>query len=95
MKDRVVILNHSNFNTGAESIRYKESPIIREKILKYKKYKLSKIWEKHFEYFPALLLVTEDEKRIGYFNKKCKENNIVGLGVYYENYTKILEKCRQ
>lgn len=80
------------FDTGAENRRYKEPPIIRDKIIKYRKYKVSKLWQKEYPNFPILLFVTEDEKRIDFFNRKCKENNVVGLGVYVDNYTKVLEK---
>lgn len=80
------------FDTGSESIREKEPRIIRDKVIKYKKYKLSKLWENDFQVFPVLILVTEDEKRTAFFNRKCKENGLVGLGVYYENYKKFLER---
>jgi hypothetical protein len=41
--------------------------------------------------FPILLLVTEDDRRIPYFNAKCKENGVTGFGVYHENYSVFLE----
>jgi hypothetical protein len=78
------------FDTGSESIRYKEPPVIRDKIIKYRKYRASKLWEKTYPYFPYLLFVTEDEKRIPFFNKKCKENGLSGRAIYYKNYTKFL-----
>lgn len=74
------------FDTGSENIRYKEPPIIRDKIIKYKKYMLSRLWEDEFEKFPIVIFVTEDDKRIGFFNKKCEENGLIGVGVYYKNY---------
>lgn len=80
------------FDTGSENIRYKSPPIIRDKVIKYKKYKTSKLWEDKFEYFPLLMLVTEDDSRVDFFNRKCKESNIDGLGVYYKNYTQVLNK---
>lgn len=80
------------FDTGTESIRYREPPIIRDKIIKYRKYMLSKLWENEYPKFPFLLLVTQDEKRIDFFNKKCRENGVAGLGVYYKNYKKFLYK---
>jgi len=80
------------FDTGSESIRYKEPPIIRDKVINYKKYMLSKIWEDEFPKFPMVILVTEDEKRTEFFNRKCRENGIVGLGIYYERYREFLEK---
>jgi Replication-relaxation len=83
------------YDTGSESLRYKEPPIIRDKVIKYKKYKLSKLWENDYPYFPVLLLVTEDQNRIDFFNKKCEENNIKGVGIYSENYTAFLERLSQ
>lgn len=78
------------YDTGSENLRYKEPPIIREKIIKYKKYMLSKLWEKEFLNFPLLVFVTEDLNRVDFFNKKCKENGVLGIGVYYENYKEFL-----
>ena len=81
------------FDTGTENLRYKDSfPVIHEKILKYRKYKVSKLWESEYSSFPILLLVTEDDKRISYFNEKCKENGLIGFGVYYKNYTNFLKR---
>lgn len=80
------------YDTGSEGIRYKEPPVIRDKIIKYKKYKMSNIWEKEYPYFPLLLFITEDEKRIDFFNKKCKEIGVKGIGVYYKNYIDVLKK---
>jgi len=44
------------FDTGSENVGYKEPPIIRDKIIKYKKYKLSKLWEGEYPHFPIILL---------------------------------------
>ena len=78
------------YDTGSENLRYKEPPIIREKIIKYKKYMMSKLWEKEFPNFPLLIFVTEDLDRVDFFNKKCEENGIFGIGVYYKNYKELL-----
>lgn len=80
------------FDTGSESRGYKEPPIIRDKIIKYRKYKVSKLWNEEYPYFPYLIFVTEDEKRIAFFNKKCKENGLRGVAVYYKNYANFLNK---
>lgn len=80
------------YDTGSESKREREPPIIRDKIIKYKKYKLSRLWENEYPRFPMLLLVTEDENRTEFFNRKCKENGLLGLGIYYENYRTFLER---
>ena len=86
------ILIFIEYDTGSEDHRYKDHfPTIFKKIQKYKRYKSSKIWESEFEYFPILLLVTEDDKRIPYFNKKCRELGLQGFGVYAENYQKFIE----
>lgn len=86
------------YDTGTEGIRSKKSfPVIHEKVLNYRRYKLSKLWEENFKSFPMVFLVTEDEHRIPYFNQKCKDNGVQGYGIYYENYIKFLsrlaEKC--
>lgn len=78
------------YDTGAENLRYKEPPIIKDKIIKYRRYKASSLWQNEYPYFPMVLLVTEDEKRVKFFTDKCKENGIRGFGVYYENYVKFL-----
>jgi hypothetical protein len=81
------------YDTGTENLRYKTNfPIINEKINKYKKYRASKLWETEFPLFPILLLVTEDDKRIQYFNQKCKEMGLRGFGVFYLNYGQFLSK---
>jgi hypothetical protein len=80
------------YDTGSENISHKEPKTISDKVIKYKKYKLSKLWEKDYPKFPMLLLVTEDEKRTQFFNRKCKENGLLGLGIYYENYRAFLER---
>jgi hypothetical protein len=91
--DKSPFLGFIEFDTGSENLRYKTNfPIIYDKVVKYKKYKSSMLWEDEFEYFPILLFVTEDGKRIPYFNQKCKEFGVRGLGVYHDNYTKFMYK---
>lgn len=81
------ILAFIEFDTGSENIRRKLNfPIINDKLIKYRKYKLSKLWTDECEYFPIILFVTEDERRISYFNKKCKEHGLQGFGIWHENY---------
>lgn len=80
------------YDTGSENRGYKDRfPTIYEKILKYRKYKASNLWTEEYPYFPMLLLVTEDDKRISYFNQKCKENNLQGFGIYSDNYISFLK----
>ncbi|WOF32856.1 replication-relaxation family protein (plasmid) [Bacillus subtilis] len=80
------------YDTGSENMRYKSSfPTILEKVVKYRKLKSSKVWEKDYDYFPIVLLVTEDDKRITYFNDKCRENGLRGFGVYHENYSSFIK----
>lgn len=87
------------FDTGSEGVREKEPKIIRDKILKYKRYRSSNLWldeewQKFFEVrvFPLVLFVTEDDKRIDFWNRKCKEYGVKSVAMYYENYTNVLEK---
>ncbi|UUV46158.1 replication-relaxation family protein [Bacillus phage vB_BanS-Thrax2] len=80
------------YDTGQENIRNKNNfPVIYDKIIRYKKYKKSMLWQNHSEKFPIVLLVTEDSHRIMHFNKNCKKHGVQGFGVYHENYTKFLE----
>ncbi|QIW89919.1 replication initiation by nicking [Bacillus phage Izhevsk] len=80
------------YDTGQENFRNKNKfPVIYDKVVKYRQYKKSKLWQNHSDHFPIVLLVTEDDKRIGYFNKKCKKNELQGFGVYHKNYTRFLE----
>jgi hypothetical protein len=80
------------YDTGSENRGYKDRfPTIHEKIIKYRKFKASKLWVEEYPYFPMLLLVTEDDKRIPFFNQKCKENKLQGFGVYSESYVKFLK----
>ncbi|MFQ3543621.1 replication-relaxation family protein [Halobacillus rhizosphaerae] len=79
------------YDTGSENYRYSSQfPVIRDKIIKYKKCMLSDTLKKDYNYFPMLLLVTEDGKRINYFNEKCQEMGIKGFGVFHENYQDFL-----
>lgn len=87
------------YDTGSENVRYKIPPIIREKLIKYKKYKSSGLWLKESwqdllseKQFPLILFITEDDKRVNIFNQKSKDIGVQGLGIYYKNYNKILEK---
>lgn len=86
------LLIYIEFDTGTENHRYKTNfPIIHEKIIKYKKYRASKLWESELPFFPIILLVTEDDKRIQYFNNKCKEAGLKGFGVYHKNYSDFIK----
>lgn len=79
------------YDTGSENHRNKNDfPIIYNKLRNYRRYKASKLWVGKYAYFPIILLITEDERRIPYFNDKCREFGLRGLGVYYKNYTKVL-----
>ena len=84
------------YDTGTEDFRYSKSfPTIYEKLVKYKKWKMSKLWEKDYLYFPVLLFVTEDDKRVSYITDKCKELELEGWGIYYKNYKRFLERLAQ
>lgn len=87
------------FDTGSEGIRQKEPKVILDKIVKYRKYKSSKLWLDedwqnllHKPLFPLLLFVTEDHRRIPFFNKKSKENGVWAYGVYHDNYYEFMKK---
>jgi hypothetical protein len=80
------------YDTGSENLRYKTNfPIINDKLRKYRKYKLSKLWEEYLPYFPTILFVTEDVNRIKYFKTKAREYGLDNYAIYYENFTKFLE----
>lgn len=81
------------YDTGSEDRGRKDTfPIIYKKIQNYKKLKVSEIWREHAEYFPIILFVTEDDKRVGYFTEKCKELGLQGWGVYHERYTDVVKR---
>lgn len=86
------LLFYLEYDTGSENHRYTTNfPIIHDKIIKYKKYRASRLWEEHHALFPLILLVTEDDKRVQYFRQKCKELGLKGFGVYHENYKDALK----
>jgi len=85
-------LGFIEYDTGSENLRNKSDfPIIGDKLKNYKRYKRSSMWQEYYDYFPIIMLVTEDNNRIPYFNNKCKELGLKGVGVYHENYTDVLE----
>lgn len=80
------------YDTGSEDRGRKDHfPTIYNKIIKYRKYKVSELWRDHAETFPVILFVTEDERRVDYFNKKCRENGLQGWGILPENYSEFIE----
>lgn len=87
------------YDTGSEGIREREPKVIKDKILKYKRYRTSNLWEsekwqKHFEanVFPLILFVTEDDKRIEFWNRKCKEYGVKSVAMYVDKYVDVLSK---
>jgi hypothetical protein len=81
------------YDTGSENFRYKSNfPIIHEKIIKYRRYYKSNLWKESYNSFPLVLLITEDEKRIEYWNKTSKELGIRGVGVYVDKYVNVLRR---
>lgn len=90
LKDKQ-FLGFIEYDTGSENLRSKtDFPIIHSKLVNYKRFRSSNIWVNDYKYFPMILLVTEDSKRISYFNNKCEELGLQGIGVYYENYPRFL-----
>lgn len=80
------------YDTGSEDRGRKDHfPTIYNKIMKYRKYKVSELWREHADTFPTILFVTEDDKRIDYFTKKCRENGLKGWGIWHENYSEFIE----
>jgi hypothetical protein len=86
------------FDTGSEGLRQKEPVIIRDKIIKYKKYKSSNLWigeewQKDMvnPVYPLVLFVTQDNNRVQFFNDKAQELRVKGLALYYEKYTDVLK----
>lgn len=86
-------LGFLEYDTGSEDSRNKNDfPTIGNKLRNYRRYFKSDLWrELDLKYFPVILLVTEDDKRIEWFNNKCKELQLKGVGVYHENFTSFLE----
>lgn len=87
------------YDTGTEGIREKEPRAIKDKILKYKRFKLSNIWvnqewQIHFDspVFPLVLFVTEDEKRIDFFKRKSNEHSVKSLSIYHDKYSNVLKE---
>ena len=85
------------YDTGSEGLREREPKVIEEKLMKYKRYKASYLWEKeewnkYANGFPLLLFVTEDNNRIKFVNDKAKELGVQTLALYYENYSNVLDK---
>lgn len=81
------------YDTGSENHRYKTNfPIIHEKIIKYKKYRASNLWKDQYQLFPLVLFITEDEKRIEYWNSISKEAGVKSIGVFVDKYVDVLRR---
>ncbi|WP_144510014.1 replication-relaxation family protein [Bacillus sp. FJAT-22090] len=87
------------YDTGSEGLREKKPKIVKEKLIKYKRYRSSNLWEneewqKHFEakVFPLLLFVTSDYKRVEYWNKTSKELGVKSVAMYIDKYVDVLSK---
>ena len=80
------------YDTGSENHRNKDDfPVLSEKLDNYRKYKMSELWVDKYKYFPMILLVTEDEKRVHWFTSKCRGLGLQGFGIYHNKYTNFLE----
>lgn len=80
-------------DTGSEDKRMtKHFPVLQEKLLKYRKFKMSRLWEDEFEKFPLLLFITSDKKRINWVNKKIEEYGLFGFAIMDYNWISFLEK---
>lgn len=97
--DGRVFVAFIEYDTGSEGIREIEPVVIRDKIIKYKRYKASKLWHEeewqgYFDgvVFPMILFVTENSKRVEFWNRKCKEYGVVGIGMVTEKYIDVLDR---
>lgn len=97
--DGRVFVAFIEYDTGSEGIREIEPVVIRDKIIKYKRYKASKLWheEEWQSYFdgtvyPMILFVTEESRRVEFWNRKCKEYGVVGIGMVTEKYINVLDR---
>lgn len=102
--DVFVILNVKNkpfaffleYDTGMEDHRHRdEFPMLRDKLEKYRKYKLSGAWKTEKWAmklgFPLLLFVTEDDqKRVKYVNEKASKLGLRTIAVENKDYEKKL-----
>lgn len=77
------------FDMGTESARYTAPPKIKEKIMKYKKYRASGLYKSQF---PVLVFVANDKKRIDFFNSECEKIGLPGVGMFNEKYKTFLER---
>lgn len=87
------------YDTGSEGLREKEPKVIEDKIIKYRRYKSSLLWEngewqRYFDtvVFPVVLFVTEDSKRISFVNEKSKELGVQILALHSDKYSIVLER---
>ena len=88
-----LFLAYLEYDTGSENARYKDNfPTLDNKLLNYRMYFRSKLWINKLEYFPMVLLITEDEKRVKYFTKECKKKGLHGYGIYYNRFVSFLER---
>lgn len=87
------------YDTGSEGLREKEPKVIEDKIIKYKRYKSSMLWEneewqRYFSdrVFPVVLFATLDNKRINFVNERSKELGVQILALHSDNYRIVLER---
>lgn len=86
------IYGYIEYDTGSENIRHKKPKIIIEKIDKYSKVFNSGYWKSFTDKLPILIFVTEDKKRIKFFNDLCKEKGVFGIGTYSKNYPQVFDR---
>lgn len=80
------------YDTGTENARSTKSfPILDKKISNYRMYKQTEMWKQYSGYFPVILFVTEDDKRVEYFTRECKKNGLQGWGIYHDRYKVFME----
>jgi hypothetical protein len=85
------------YDTGKEDNRNKDKfPVIREKLEKYHYYKLCGSWKREswaeiLPFFPILLFVTEDKKRIPYINDKGQKMGLKVKAIHSSEYQETLK----
>lgn len=87
------------YDTGSEGLREKEPKVIRDKIINYRRFKLSEIWcneqwQINFSepIFPLLLFVTEDKNRVQFFKEQANKLGMQALSMHSSKYKLVLEK---
>lgn len=83
------------YDTGTEDKRMKKDfPTLKEKIIKYKRLYKSGQWEKDSKHFPRLFFITEDKKRVDWFNRRLYVEGFQNgsCAIHVDDWIPLLEK---